>query len=128
MTFVAALFAIDIAELPHINGVQVLPAGYVAKYTFGLGAAISLLFVFLAVYYSYILDGIRRIGDWWKDRGNSTSQPGQSAANTNRQAPQAAQQEFQPSRVDMQPEVRFRETRFRQEDLEKGGTNEYIYG
>lgn len=107
---------------------QVLPAGFVAKYTFGLGAAISIVFVFLAVYYSYILDGFRRVGEWWKDRQNNTSAYGQTPTAANTQTAQAPQQVFQPSRVDMQPPIRFRQTRFHQGDIEKGGSNGYVYG
>ena len=47
MSFMAALFAIDIIEFPHASGGG-LHLGYVAKYTFGIGLGVSLPLIAIA--------------------------------------------------------------------------------
>ncbi|KAF2795655.1 hypothetical protein K505DRAFT_9870 [Melanomma pulvis-pyrius CBS 109.77] len=49
LSFIAAIFTINIKEFPHENGNPMLPFSYVSKYMFGIGLAISIPLVFVAL-------------------------------------------------------------------------------
>jgi Mg2+ and Co2+ transporter CorA len=61
LSFIAAFFAIDIREFPHSAGNPSLPLGYVSKYTFGIGFAISIPLIAIALNLGDIGDFIREI-------------------------------------------------------------------
>jgi hypothetical protein len=61
LSFIAAFFAIDIREFPHDGGQPSLPLGYVSKYTFGIGFAISIPLVVIALNLGDIGDFIREV-------------------------------------------------------------------
>ncbi|KAL1876715.1 hypothetical protein Plec18167_005123 [Paecilomyces lecythidis] len=69
LSFITSFFAINISDLPHDNnGQQGLPLSYVAKYTFGIGFAISIPLIFLALSIDDIRDAFqhvsRKIKQW----------------------------------------------------------------
>ena len=49
LSFIAAFFAIDIDELPHIDDTQAMRLSYVAKFVFGIGLSFAVLCVILAL-------------------------------------------------------------------------------
>ncbi|KAF2715349.1 hypothetical protein K504DRAFT_469594 [Pleomassaria siparia CBS 279.74] len=49
LSFIAAIFTINIEEFPHENGNPALPFSYVSKYMFGIGFAISIPLIFVAL-------------------------------------------------------------------------------
>ena len=56
MSFIAALFAIPVREFPHASdGVPSLSLGYVSKFVFGIGLAISIPSIAVA----FVVDDIR---------------------------------------------------------------------
>lgn len=61
LSFIAAFFAIDIQEFPHNSNGPSLPLGYVSKYTFGVGFAISIPLVAIALNLGDIGDFIREV-------------------------------------------------------------------
>ncbi|KAI9042984.1 ankyrin repeat protein [Aspergillus affinis] len=79
MSFITSFFTINMEEFPHApNGDSQLRLHYVAKYTFGIGFAISIPFILLALAVDDIGDGyqegIRRARRWMSTR--KTSQEG----------------------------------------------------
>ena len=54
LSFIAAFFAINVTEFPRDGATASLPLGYVSKYTFGIGFAISIPLIVMAL----ILDDI----------------------------------------------------------------------
>lgn len=56
LSFIAAFFAINISEFPRSDGQESLPLAYVSKYMFGVGFAISIPLILIALLY----DDIRR--------------------------------------------------------------------
>lgn len=61
MSFIASFFAIDIVDFPHdfSNGNSGLPLGYVAKYLFGIGFAVSIPLIAIAFVYTDLEGWIR---------------------------------------------------------------------
>jgi hypothetical protein len=61
MSFIASFFAINIADFPHnfSNGNSGLPLGYVAKYLFGIGFAVSIPLVAIAFVYTNLEGWVR---------------------------------------------------------------------
>ncbi|OCK85471.1 ankyrin repeat protein [Lepidopterella palustris CBS 459.81] len=69
LSFIAAFFAINVAEFPHSDGQQSLPLSYVAKYMFGIGFAVSLPMIFIALSLDDISDFFREMKRRWRQRG-----------------------------------------------------------
>jgi Mg2+ and Co2+ transporter CorA len=61
MSFIASFFAINIVDFPHdfSNGNTGLPLGYVAKYLFGIGFAVSIPLIAIAFVYTDLEGWIR---------------------------------------------------------------------
>ena len=61
MSFIASFFAIDIVDFPHdfSNGNSGLPLGYVTKYLFGIGFAVSIPLIAVAFIYTDLEGWIR---------------------------------------------------------------------
>ena len=73
LSFIASIFDIDIVEFPRgPDGDQQLRLSYVAKYTFGVGFAISIPLIAIALSVDDIGDGcqeaIRRVRRWLTQR------------------------------------------------------------
>lgn len=74
MSFIASFFTITVNEFPTnpLTGVQSLPLGYVAKYMFGIGFAISIPLIWIALSLGEIEDawreGRRRWAGWRRRR------------------------------------------------------------
>lgn len=62
LSFIAAFFTINIAEFPTdpTSGNHALPLGYVAKYIFGIGFAVSIPLIFIAL-------SLDNISDAWQE-------------------------------------------------------------
>lgn len=69
LSFITSFFTIDMKEFPHApNGDSQLSLPYVAKYTFGIGFAISIPLILLALAVDDIGDGCQegiRRARWW---------------------------------------------------------------
>jgi hypothetical protein len=63
MSFIASFFAIDIVDFPHdfSNGSSGLPLGYVAKYLFGIGFAVSIPLIAIAFLFTDLEGWIRTV-------------------------------------------------------------------
>lgn len=70
LSFIAALFTINIQEFPHQPGGDEpsLPMSYVFKYMFGIGLAISIPFIAIALSFDAIGDFFREVRRRWRDR------------------------------------------------------------
>ncbi|KAH7122661.1 hypothetical protein B0J11DRAFT_345204 [Dendryphion nanum] len=83
LSFIAALFTINIREFPHQDGGSEpsLPLSYVSKYMFGIGFAISIPLVALALSVDtvgdYLRESKRRVREIWsgKHRNSHTAGP-----------------------------------------------------
>lgn len=65
MSFMAAFFAIDVKEFPHdVNGTKSLTLGYVSKYMFGIGLAISIPLIYVAFTLDNIVKATRDAHRW----------------------------------------------------------------
>ncbi|KAJ9195999.1 hypothetical protein DTO164E3_6537 [Paecilomyces variotii] len=61
LSFITSFFAISISELPHDNnGQESLPISYVCKYVFGIGFAISIPLILVALSIDDIRDAFQR--------------------------------------------------------------------
>jgi hypothetical protein len=69
LSFIAALFTINIQEFPHQPGSDEpsLPMAYVFKFMFGIGFAISIPFIAIALSFDAIGDFFREIKRRWRD-------------------------------------------------------------
>ena len=56
LSFIAAFFAINISEFPRTDSGPSLPLGYVSKYMFGIGLAVSIPLIIVAVRLDDIAD------------------------------------------------------------------------
>jgi hypothetical protein len=56
LSFIAAFFAINISEFPRTDSGPSLPIGYVSKYMFGIGLAVSIPLIIIAVRLDDIAD------------------------------------------------------------------------
>ncbi|KAF2105599.1 hypothetical protein BDV96DRAFT_359129 [Lophiotrema nucula] len=63
LSFIAAFFTINIREFPGADQDHGMPLGYVSKYLFGIGMAISILVVLLAL----LLNELRYVLAWGKE-------------------------------------------------------------
>ena len=61
LSFIASFFAIPVTQYPHDDGNLSLPLGYVSRYTFGIGFAISIPLVVIALNLGDIGDLIREV-------------------------------------------------------------------
>lgn len=61
LSFIASFFAIPVTQYPHDDGNLSLPLGYVSRYTFGVGFAISIPLVVIALNLGDIGDFIREV-------------------------------------------------------------------
>lgn len=70
LSFIAALFTINIQEFPHSPGSNEpsLPFSYVGKYMFGIGLAISIPFIAIALSFDAIGDFFREVKRRFRDR------------------------------------------------------------
>ncbi|KAF2678929.1 hypothetical protein K458DRAFT_480562 [Lentithecium fluviatile CBS 122367] len=75
LSFIAAIFTINIREFPHQpgNSEPSLPLGYVSKFMFGIGFAISIPLIAIAVSVDAIGDFFREVRRRWTERGNRPS-------------------------------------------------------
>lgn len=85
MSFIASFFAINIIDLPHNsnNGNVGLPLGFVTKYLFGIGLAVSIPLIVIAFVFTdmegWILSARRRLG-WGKKKRPAVHQTPSSSA------------------------------------------------
>jgi Mg2+ and Co2+ transporter CorA len=70
LSFIAAMFTINIQEFPHQPGSDEpsLPLSYVSKYMFGIGFAISIPFIAIALSFDAIGDFFREVKRRFRDR------------------------------------------------------------
>ncbi|KAJ4337606.1 hypothetical protein N0V87_004562 [Didymella glomerata] len=70
LSFIAALFTINIEEFPHKPGGDEpsLPMSYVFKFMFGIGLAISIPFIAIALSFDAIGDFFREVRRRWRER------------------------------------------------------------
>lgn len=61
LSFIASFFAINVQEFPHADGNTNLPLPYVLKYIFGIGFAISIPLILLALSVDDIRYGSRKV-------------------------------------------------------------------
>lgn len=75
LSFIAALFTINIREFPHLPGGSEpsLPMSHVFKYIFGIGLAISIPFIVIALSFDAIGDFFREVKRRWRDRKRNTA-------------------------------------------------------
>jgi ankyrin repeat protein/Mg2+ and Co2+ transporter CorA len=75
LSFIAALFTINIKEFPHPDDSDepILPMSYVFKYVFGIGLAISIPFIAIALSFDTIGDFFREVRRRWRDRRGNTA-------------------------------------------------------
>jgi Mg2+ and Co2+ transporter CorA len=76
LSFIAALFTINIREFPHQPGSSEpsLPLSYVSKYMFGIGLAISIPFIAIALSFDAIGDFFREVRRRFRNRRTGTAQ------------------------------------------------------
>lgn len=81
LSFIAALFTINIEEFPHKPGADEpsLPAVLVFKFMFGVGFAISIPFIAIALSFDAIGDFFREIRRRWRDRRARNARDGRDA-------------------------------------------------
>lgn len=77
LSFIAALFTINIKEFPHEPGGDEpsLPMSYVFKYMFGIGLAISIPFIAIALSFDAIGDFFREVRRRFRDRKAQRNRP-----------------------------------------------------
>jgi Mg2+ and Co2+ transporter CorA len=68
LSFIAAFFAINIREFPRLDGNSSLPLAYVSKYMFGIGFAVSIPLVVIALSLDDIGDMFRQLRRWMSHR------------------------------------------------------------
>lgn len=70
LSFIAAMFTINIEEFPHKAGADEpsLPLSFVSKWMFGIGFAISIPFIAIALSYESIGDFFRELRRHFRDR------------------------------------------------------------
>lgn len=80
LSFIAALFTINIKEFPHEPGGDEpsLPMSWVFRYMFGIGLAISIPFIAIALSYDAIGDFFREVRRRFRDRRNPPLQQNNS--------------------------------------------------
>ncbi|CAO2649435.1 Nn.00g068200.m01.CDS01 [Neocucurbitaria sp. VM-36] len=83
LSFIAALFTINIREFPHQNGGSEpsLPLSFVSKYMFGIGFSISIPFIAIALSFDAISDFFREVKRRLRDRGAKTGQAPHNSSN-----------------------------------------------
>ncbi|PMD38419.1 hypothetical protein L207DRAFT_68217 [Hyaloscypha variabilis F] len=64
LSFIAAFFAINVREFPRLDGQSSLPLAYVSKYMFGIGFAVSIPLVVIALSLDDIGDMFRQLRRW----------------------------------------------------------------
>lgn len=70
LSFIAAFFAINVREFPRANdGSTSLPLSYVSKYVFGIGIAVSIPMILIALLLDDIGDFFREVRRRWRQRG-----------------------------------------------------------
>ncbi|KAH7087591.1 hypothetical protein FB567DRAFT_569584 [Paraphoma chrysanthemicola] len=84
LSFIAALFTINIQEFPHQPGASEpsLPLSFVSKYMFGIGLAISIPFIAIALSFDAIGDFFREVRRRFRDRRNGAVQRSDSHTRT----------------------------------------------
>lgn len=72
MSFIASMFTINIRQYPHLPGGDEpsLPLTYVSKFVFGIGLAISILFISIALSFDAIGDFFREVRRRFRARRN----------------------------------------------------------
>ncbi|KAJ8115401.1 hypothetical protein OPT61_g2953 [Boeremia exigua] len=75
LSFIAALFTINIEEFPRTPGGDepLLPMSYVFKFMFGIGFTISIPFIAIALSFDAIGDFFREIRRRWRERRSNTA-------------------------------------------------------
>jgi ankyrin repeat protein/Mg2+ and Co2+ transporter CorA len=76
LSFIAAMFTINIREFPHEPGSDnpSLPLSYVSKYMFGIGFAISIPFIAIALSFDAIGDFFREVKRRFRDNRGGRSE------------------------------------------------------
>jgi hypothetical protein len=64
LSFIAAFFAINIREFPRLDGNSNLPLAYVSKYMFGIGFAVSIPLIVIALSLDDIATMTRQLRRW----------------------------------------------------------------
>lgn len=109
LSFIMSIFTVNISEFPHASdGSQDLHLSYVAKYTFGIGFAISIPLIILALTIDDIglgfQQGIRRLWKWTTRRRQEDIHHqhlhglSSSSASTTATGPQLSEVEFTSTR------------------------------
>jgi hypothetical protein len=70
LSFIATFFAINIREFQGPSGNPDLPLGYVSKYMFGIGFAVSIPLIVIALSLESIRDTFRQLRRWVNYRRN----------------------------------------------------------
>jgi ankyrin repeat protein/Mg2+ and Co2+ transporter CorA len=85
LSFIAAMFTINIREFPHRPGSDEpsLPLSYVGKYMFGIGLAISIPFIAIALSFDAIGDFFREVKRRFRDRKAKNAQQARMDHNDN---------------------------------------------
>lgn len=74
LSFITAFFAVNIEQFPHPGGPgssAEIPLGYASAYIFGIGLAISVPAIFVALSVDKVNNTFTRIRDWWSRRRQS---------------------------------------------------------
>ena len=84
LNFIAAIFTINIREFPHQPGSDEpsLPMSHVFKYVFGLGLAISIPFIAIALSFDTIGDFFREVKRRWRNRTDNPAHSPHNGQNT----------------------------------------------
>ena len=68
LSFIASFFAINIREFPRLDDSSSLPLAYVSKYMFGIGFAVSIPLVVIALSLGDLGDMLRQLRRWFNRR------------------------------------------------------------
>jgi hypothetical protein len=75
LSFIAAFFAINIREFPRLDGNSSIPLAYVCKYMFGIGLALSIPLVAIALRLDDIGNMFRHLRRWINRRKSLREKP-----------------------------------------------------
>jgi Mg2+ and Co2+ transporter CorA len=75
MSFIASMFSISVQEFPRVQGQQSIPLGYVSKYTFGIGLAISIPLILISFFVDDAFMYGRKVVQWFLGKKESDEEP-----------------------------------------------------
>ncbi|KAL8728499.1 MAG: hypothetical protein Q9181_005324 [Wetmoreana brouardii] len=112
MSFIAAVFAIPVRDFPHRDGNPSIPLSYVSKITFGVGLAISIPLIAVALSLddlSLLVQRVLRSVTFWKSTTQETQ--GRRQSFSRRQEPDSSDSEderFKPTQLGRTSEDAYR--------------------